>query len=229
MIDAVLCELEGVLIDTSTQRRRALQSSLADEGLTLPNSAYDEHCAGLNADAAVDNAMRALGLEDDGALGALLVLTSNRNFARHAERGVMLVPGAWEFIERTRSAARLAAVTRATRQEVGIMLSLAGLDSAFDCVICAEDAPAPKPSPAPYEAALARLARRRAVSRHNAIALEDGLEGIRAATAAGMRCIAVGPLPARRLSGAAATIPSIAGQSPASLDALLTRVEENAA
>lgn len=228
MIDALLCELEGVLIDSSGQRRRALQHALAGEGLTLPDSTYEEHCAGRNCDAAVASALHALGVEDD-ALAALLVLKSESHFASHIARGVLLAPGAVEFLERARAATRVAVVTRATRQEAGLMLALAGLDAAFDCLICVDDAPAPKPSPASHEAALARLGRRRAVERRHAIALEDGPDGIRAAAAAGVRCILVGARSSRLRAGAAGAIASVSGETPASLEALLARAEENAA
>jgi beta-phosphoglucomutase-like phosphatase (HAD superfamily) len=229
MIDAVMCELEGVLIDSSAQRCRALQHSLADEGLTLSDTTYYEHCAGRNTDIAVQNALRVLGKDDDGALATLLVLRSNDHFARLAASGVLLAPGAVEFLESVRASTRAAVVTRATRREAELMLAVAGLDSAFDCLICAEDAPAPKPSGAPYEAALARLGRRSAVDRRRAVALEDGVDGIRASVAARVRCIAVGALPAHELIGADGVVASIVGETPASLEALLVRVEENVA
>lgn len=228
MIHALLFELEGVLIDSSVQRRRALQDALAGEGLTVPDSIYEEHCAGRSGEAAVASALRALGVDDD-ALAALLELEYSRHFARHAARGVLLAPGAVEFLESARSAARVAAVTRATRREAELMLAPAGLDTAFDCLICSEDAAAAKPSPAPYEAAIARLGRRRTLDRRHTIALEDGPDGVRAAMAAGVRCIAVGAPSARQRAGAAGAIASIAGETPSSLDALLARAAENAA
>ena len=229
MIDAVLCELEGVLIDSAAQRRRALQLALAGERFTLPDSAYEEHCARRSTEAAVEGAFRALGIEDDPALAALLVLGSDQNFTRQAARGVMLAPGAMAFLERARAATRLAVVTRATRREAELLLSVAGIDAAFDCVICAEDAPTPKPSAAPHEAALTRLGRRRPVDRGRVIALEDGLHGIRAASRAGVRCIAVGAMPAAEAAGAAGAVLSLVDVTPRSLEAILARAEENAA
>lgn len=229
MIDVVMCELEGVLIDSSVQRRRALQHSLAEEGLTLSDAEYAEHCAGRSTDAAVENALRVSGSDADGALAALLALRANHHFASSAASGVLLALGAVDFLERARSATRVAVVTRATRREAELLLSVAGLDAVFDCLICAEDAPAPKPAAAPYEAALARLGRRNAVDRRRAIALEDGLDGIRSAAAAAVRCIVVGTPSARERAAADGAIASIAGETPSSLDALLHRVKENAA
>ncbi len=67
------------------------------------------------------------------------------------------------------------------------MLALAGLEDALSFVIAAEDAE-PKPSPASYMAALARL-RRSGVAPEGVIALEDGATGGEAARRAGVRCI----------------------------------------
>jgi hypothetical protein len=101
------------------------------------------------------------------------VLRAERAFAEQVGKGLTLAPGARAFVEHAHGRARLAVVTRASRREVEFVLQLAGLASAFECVVSADDAPAPPPSPARHEAALARLARRRPAPR--ALALEDSL------------------------------------------------------
>ena len=84
-----------------------------------------------------------------------------------------------------------------------------------------DDDPFPeKPSPEPYLAALERLARRRPVSYAHVVALEDGITGVRAAKAAGLRCAVVGTLPVHLAVNADALIPSLVGQTAASIDAL---------
>ena len=121
--------------------------------------------------------------------------------------------------------ARLGVVTRATRRDVELVLGLAGLEYAVETVVTGDDAVAPKPDPAPYALALARLARRRPVSPEAVLVLEDGPAGIAAATGAGLACVAVGPLPAHEAMRAAGTLPSLAGVTPA----VLARVAGGAA
>jgi haloacid dehalogenase superfamily, subfamily IA, variant 3 with third motif having DD or ED len=225
----LLCEFEGVLADTRAQRRRAMKESFADEGMALPESLYEKYCAGLPVEAAVEAALSALGNEKDGALQTLLALRARRHFASHAASGVTLSRGAATFVETAQASARIALVTRATRREMELMLGLAGLDAAFECVICAEDAPAPKPSGAPYTAALERLGRRRGVKRDSVIAIEDTLAGIHAAHDAGVRCIVVGAPPAHQRSEADAAVDAIAGHSPATLEALVAQQKRSAA
>jgi beta-phosphoglucomutase-like phosphatase (HAD superfamily) len=64
------------------------------------------------------------------------------------------------------------------------------------------------------------------VDPRRAVALEDAAAGIRAARAAGLRCIAVGPVPAYRAVDATGYLPSVEGQTLASLSALVARGEE---
>ncbi len=225
MLDAILCEFEGVLAETHALRRRALQQSFADEHLVLPDAVYAAHCAGPPSSYAVRNALAVLGEPDRDEAGVeLLVLRAERHFAALAGAGVSLSPGARGFLEAAAGSVRLAIVTRMSRRTVEALLELAGLDGVFECLIAAEDTPLPKPAPHGYRKALARLARRRPLAREGVIALEDGAVGAAAAHAAGLRCITVGPGAA--FTAAEATIPSLAGHSPSTLEALVEPREE---
>lgn len=228
MIDVVLCELEGTLIDGAAQRRRALQRAFAGEGISLPDALHDEHCSGRSPELAVEAVLHALQLSDDPVLPELLVLASRRHFRNEISRGVLLSPGAADFLDAARAVSRLALVTRASRADAELLLSVAGLDSEFECTICADDARADAGSGSLYEVALERLGRRRAVVRDRALALVNSVEGAGAARAAGVRCVIVGAVPHDERTGVAA-IPSLARQTPASLEALLCPIEECAA
>jgi beta-phosphoglucomutase-like phosphatase (HAD superfamily) len=70
-------------------------------------------------------------------------------------------------------------------------LAHAGLDGRFEALRCADDVPRVKPDPDLYLAALAALDAEPA----HAIAFEDSPNGVAAATAAGLFCVAVpGPM-----------------------------------
>jgi len=228
MIDAVLCELEGTLIDSAGQRRRALQRAFVGEGIALPDALYDEHCSGKSTELAVETALHALGMAEDPVLPALLTLAGRHHFRNEISRGVLLAPGAAEFLEAARASSRVALVARAARDDVELLLSIAGLANAFECATCADDVRTAGAASSFHETALARLGRRRAVNRGRALALESGMDGARAALAAGVRCVIVGAEPCDDRGGVAA-VRSLAGKTPASLEALLGPVEECAA
>jgi HAD superfamily hydrolase (TIGR01509 family) len=212
--DTVLFELEGVLADTAALRRDSLRRSLAEDGLTFTDAEWDACGAGATPrDAAAALAHRRGALLDDVALD-LAALRAERHFAAASGRGLSLAPGARELVEALAPHARLGVVTRAARRDVDLVLGLAGLEPLVEVLVTGDDPVAPKPDPASYERALARLARRRPVSRDAVLALEDGGAGIRSATAAGLTCVAVGPVPAHEALLAAGALPSLADVTP---------------
>ena len=229
MVDAVLVEFEGVVGDTAGARSTALRESLRDDGIVLSDNQYEDCCAYLPVRSAARAAFALAGRVSDETGIELAAVRAERRFSSLTQTGMSLVPGARELIESIQvQGRRLAIVTRSARTDVERVLELGGLDHAFEFLIADDDVYAPKPSPAPYIAALERLARRRAVSSRNVVALEDSPAGIRSAKSAGLRCAAVGAMPVHLAVDADALVPSLASLSVASLDALTlgTRVAE---
>ena len=205
MPEAVLIELEGVVVETRALRAESLRRGL--EAIGIPD-----------------------GTEPDETERDLVALVAEREFAARASAGLSLVDGAKASILAMHAQTRLAVVTRASRRIADLVLELGDIADAFDCVITVEDVRRPKPAPEAYELALARLGRRRPVARESCLALEDGPDGIRAARAAGVPCVAVGPITVDEAfaTGAHAWLPSLRGQSLLTLDELLKSGEEKA-
>ena len=80
---------------------------------------------------------------------------------------------------------RLAVASSSDRAWIDRHLNRLGLTAFFDAVVAKEDVPRVKPDPALYRLALARLD----VNPHEAIAIEDSLNGLRAALAANLVCV----------------------------------------
>jgi beta-phosphoglucomutase len=223
MIDTVLFEFDGVLADTVDARRDALTTALHAEGVSLSDAEYREHCAGLSMEDATRAVLALRGVEPDETTVALVVARGERAFRAYVGKGLTLTDGAREAVERLHAVARLGIVSRVGREEIAMALSLARLDALFACVIGAEDAFPPKPSPAPYRTALARLTKLRPV-RPGAmvVAIEDSLPGIRSARGAGIRAVAMGDVPAHVALEADAYLPAMRGLSAAALEAVVT-------
>lgn len=191
MVDAVLLEWDGVLADTGAARRDALLRALADEGVAWSVDAFDAHCAGLDVHSAAAVAVgRVRG--DDPALVDLVALRAGRAFTERLARGVMLQPGALDFLRAAEPRARLAIVTRASRAETDLFLRLSALDGLMACVFSADDVLQPPPSSELYEQAASHLARTRRVRREHAVALVNATRAIRTARGAGVHVLAVG-------------------------------------
>jgi HAD superfamily hydrolase (TIGR01509 family) len=170
--------------------------------------------------AAVRAAYAARHISPDETAIELAAVRAEKRFSIVVQSGVSLTSGARAFIAGAQPHTRLGIVSRAARSDIDATLSLAQLEHAFEFIIADDDAFAPKPSPASYHGAVERLNRRRAANVRNVIALEDGATGIRAAKDAGLRCAVVGSLPVHVAVDADGMIPSLIGQTVATLDAV---------
>lgn len=226
MLDALLLELEGVLVDSREARRMALRQTLAEDGILLGDAECAAACDGHPVPTSVATALALRAVRRDPTAVELLALRAARAFTAHLSRGVILQPGARELLASLEGRVRLAVVTRARREDVHHLLRMAELECAFEIIVCEEDVLDPKPSPRGYESALEKLTRRRAIRPGAALALEDGRPGIMAATAAGLRCVAVGALPAYDAMEADGYVASLGGETIESLDAAGRRGRE---
>jgi len=128
--------------------------------------------------------------------------------AERIERYRTAVAGASTVPPETRDAVRYASgrvpvalVTGAARAEVEPVLEAARIADAFSVVVSADDVDRGKPYPDGYERALGLLDR--GLAPEDVVVFEDTEAGLAAATAAGMRCVALlGTLPPERLAAA---------------------------
>ncbi len=226
MVDAALLELEGIVFDTRELRRNSLQDALRDHGLA--STIDDDHLDGHTPRASALAALSRQGVVGDDVLLDLVVFAAERHFtSRLAVTGAALCDGALDFVREASGNARLAAVTRARRADTDTMLRLASLSEFFTLIVSADDVLDPKPAAEGHRLAIERLARRRPLAPTATIAIEDGESGIRAARAAGIRCVAVGSIPAHIAMEADAYVPSVAGQTMRALDALTRPGQEH--
>ena len=218
MIDAVLCELEGVVVETAAPRRRAMMQAFAEAGLDAPGLG---EASRLPVREAVAAALAEDSASRDATFIDLLAAKASRNFATQVATGLTLAAGAAQALAMLQARTRLALVTRAERDVTDRVLSLAGLDGLFEVMVTADDVIESKPNPEGYQAALSRLTSRRPVT--DPIAIEDGLAGVRAARAARIRCLVVGRLPAHEALEANAMIDGLDGHTLETLDRLVPR------
>jgi HAD superfamily hydrolase (TIGR01509 family) len=141
----------------------------------------------------------------------------NRRRARHAEMiaELEILPGVREAVaEAKRLGLRLGVASSSSRGWVTGHLARLGLDG-FDCVRSRDDVKRTKPDPELYIAVCECLG----VEPAEAVALEDSANGIAAAKAAGMRCVAIpNPMTAGLdLSAADLRLDSLADHSVAQL------------
>jgi beta-phosphoglucomutase-like phosphatase (HAD superfamily) len=196
-IQAVLFDMDGVVIDTRQSVAAFWRAFAAERGVTLSPDDFADHVFGVPA----GHTLTALfpGVSLDAAF---------RERVRDYEQGLAYVevPGLTGFVGCLRvGGVPTALVTSGEGWKVEAMAGQLGLAGAFDAVVTATDVRRGKPDPEGY----ALAARRLGVPGACCLVFEDSPSGVRAAVAAGSRCIGVqGGRLARRLldSGAWAVV-----------------------
>jgi HAD superfamily hydrolase (TIGR01509 family) len=181
---ALLCDMDGLLLDTEWLVRDAMMAELAAMGLDFDPARF-ALLIGEPADASLK---RLNGWYGDNFDSAAL----RRQVAARIEatwgKARPIKPGVAELLTLARSAGiKLAVATSSDRADAQSHLAHSGLADWFEAIVTRDDVARGKPSPDLYLAA----ARRLGVAPAMSLALEDSHNGVRAAHAAGVPVIMV--------------------------------------
>lgn len=187
-IKAVLFDLDGVLIDATEWHYEALNKALNLFGYGVPRYEHVSRYNGLPT----SKKLEMLSLED-GLPRALHSLISKLKQV-HTQEEVRAK--CWPTFEKEyllsrlkREGYRLAVCSNAILESVELMLGRADLIKYLEFVLSNEDVPKPKPDPAIYVKAIARLG----VTPAETVIVEDAPHGIQAARASGAHvCVVAG-------------------------------------
>lgn len=185
LFKAVVFDLDGLLIDSEPLWREAEMEVFGPIGIRLT----EEMCAstmGLRIDEVVEHWFRLFPWKGPGRREVERRVVE-RLISLVREKGAGLA-GIGAALTCFRSLGlRLALASSSTHRIIEAALDRLELTDAFEVVLSADDEPAGKPDPAIYLSAASALR----VPPQSCIALEDSLNGVLAAKAAGMTCIAI--------------------------------------
>ncbi|MHB8643346.1 MAG: HAD family hydrolase [Gaiellaceae bacterium] len=183
MIEAVVFDLDGVLID-SEQLWDEIREQLALEGGGRWSERAQADMMGMSAPEWSRYMHDVVGLrESPEEIDAQVV---SRLLARYAD-SLPLLPGAIEAVERLAARWPLAIASSSNRAVIDAVLARAGIAQLFQATVSSEEVARGKPAPDVYLEA----ARRLDSDPKACAAVEDSRNGIRAAHAAGTRVIAI--------------------------------------
>jgi HAD superfamily hydrolase (TIGR01509 family) len=205
--DAVVFDMDGVLIDTGAHHRAAWRALLDEVGIQ-PAEDFWRLTIGRPAEEAVP---LLLGVELPPEEASRLAARKREHYAAFAKRGVQAVAGVGEFVDTLAEAGVPCAVaTSATRQDVERLLLTLGFSRRFRAIVTSEDVRLGKPDPEVYRRAAEALA----IGPTRCLAFEDSVAGVHAARGAGMAVIGVTTAYTDReltAAGAIRTIPTFEG------------------
>ena len=185
MIQALIMDFDGLILDTEGPAFQAWQEIFEEHGRSLPLSAWATWVGG-----SPDMFDPYAYLESQ--LGHAVDRDDIRRREREREDELIaaqpVVPGVEDYIrEAGRLGLKLGLASSSDREWILGHLSRLGMETDFDSIKCADDVERAKPHPDLYLAVLQDLD----VPASQALALEDSPNGITAAQAAGIFCVAV--------------------------------------
>jgi HAD superfamily hydrolase (TIGR01509 family) len=183
VIEAVLFDLDGVLVDSETVWDAARHAVVEESGGRWREGAT-RAMMGMSAPEWSSYLHAELGvpLEPDEI--------NERVVARVLERyrsDLPLLPGAVEAVRRLAARWPLGLASSANREVIDAVLDGAGVAGCFAATVAGEEVANGKPAPDVYLAAAEKLG----VDPSDAAAIEDSSNGLRAGAAAGMLVVAV--------------------------------------
>ena len=183
MIDAVVFDLDGVLVQSEEIWDGARRELAAEAGIDWPPGAT-EAMMGMSSREWSRYMASEVGVPStaDEIDAGVLARVEERY-----RRDVPWIPGAREAVERMAARWPLGLATSSNREIVELVLETGRLGDAFAATVSSEEVGAGKPEPAVYLEATRRLG----VDPRSAAAVEDSTNGLLAAAAAGMRVIAI--------------------------------------
>ena len=184
-VAAVIFDLDGVLVDTQIWWRDVRDAWAAGHGITWRDE--DEHrTMGANTRQWARMMAERAGL-DAGHDAAIARTILDALVERYRLEGAPRIPGAVEAVRKIAGRYPVAVASGSHRRLIEVALESIGLDEVVRTIVSADDVPHGKPAPDVYREA----ARRLGVEPAACLVVEDSLNGLQAAQAAGMAAVLV--------------------------------------
>jgi HAD superfamily hydrolase (TIGR01509 family) len=185
-IDAILFDMDGVLIDARHLHYEALNAALSPFGLEISHDAHLANFDGLSTRQKLAILSETRGLP--AGLHALInELKQKFTLAKIPSHCRPVFRHRYLLSRLVQEGYRLALCSNSVRKTVDEMMRSADLDTFFDLTLSNEDIRYPKPHPEIYLEAAQRLN----VQPDRCLVVEDNVNGIRAAKDAGMHVLEV--------------------------------------
>ncbi len=182
-IRAVIWDLDGVIIDSADEHRRAWQHLAREEGVSFTDADFWSTFGWRNDDIL---AAKWGPLTPDEARA--LADRKEEYYRELIRETAAPLPGAMELMRGLHEAGfPQALASSAPVENIRLISDVLGLEHYLSALVSGETVPRGKPAPDIFLAAAKALG----IDPANCLVIEDAVAGVEAAHAAGMRCIAV--------------------------------------
>ncbi len=226
MFQATLFDYNGVLVDDEHVHLAAFQDVLAPLGFHLTEDLYWAEYLGFDDAGVFRTVLGKLGQNPSEERVRALVEQKKPHYLSRARGQLRGFDGARELLLRRAAVGPVVIVSGALRQEIELGLEVLGVTAAVSRIVAAEDVQQSKPDPEGYDLGVQVLGQLGVTHpRASSVVFEDSIDGIEAALAANLACIAIAhsyPEDRLRRTGAHAVVNKIADID----DALLLQLSE---
>lgn len=230
MIQAVIFDFNGVLVDDEHVHFDLFREILAEEGVAITADDYHERYLGYDDRGCFAAALADAGQQADDARLDDLIARKGRRYVEVAETGLRYFPSAGETLDAMSARGLVAICSGALRSEIEYALNRLRRRDRVVAIVAAEDAHKCKPDPAGYLQSLDALRACRhertpglpELRARECLVVEDSLAGIISAKGAGLWAVGIThtyTAPQLRQAGADAIIHGLAELTPAWIDA----------
>jgi beta-phosphoglucomutase family hydrolase len=217
---AVIWDLDGVIVDTGRFHLSAWRQLSEEMGFYFT----------------AEDFRRVFGLRDSDAIRRVLApdisadeveaLAERKEaiFRAQVKGNIKPLPGVLPLLHSLKeNGFRLALASSTVPENIKMLLSSLGIEQLFDCLVSGRDVSRGKPDPEGFLLAAKRLG----VEPGSCVIVEDAIDGVRAAKAAGMKCVAVANThPRESLSAADLTVDSLEAVDSRDIQSLFKQVLE---
>ena len=209
MLRAIIFDFDGIIVDSEPLIMRLTQRMAVREGWNISEEDYYRNYLALDDRGIIEHLYESHGRPIDHARRDELVEWKIRLYAEAIREGLPPISGAAEFVSKVAAQVPLAIASGSLRSEVEHLLQKLGLREKFAVITTADDCDRCKPDPEIFLNVLARLRQLPAFNNRawgemergeelgaplqaaECLAIEDAPAGVRAAQAAGMKCLAL--------------------------------------
>ena len=171
MLEAIIFDMDGVLIDSEYSYFEAKDSILKDEGITVPGS-YHSKFMGTSYQYTWETMKAELGLKKSAPVYIAEMIKRREEIIKRD--GIKPIKGAKDFVKRLKTAdAILAVASSSPLTEIEKSLTEIGIYTDFAIIASGEEVEHSKPAPDVYLLAAKRLG----VTAKNCLAIEDSPNG----------------------------------------------------
>ena len=183
-IEAVIFDLDGVIVDSEIWWDEARREFGAQRGRSWSEA---DRAAVMGANSRQWSATMRERLHLDEPDTQIERAIVEAVVERYRREGAPIIPGAIEAVRRIARAWPTAVASSAHREVIDAALEATGLAGVFRGVVSSDEVERGKPEPDVYLEA----ARRLGVDPRRCLVVEDSLNGVKAAKAAGMTCVLI--------------------------------------